>query len=59
VGKPQVKNLLRRLRHGLLSNVNINFRDTEWSGMNWICQDSYQLRAVVNTVMNLVVPQNS
>jgi hypothetical protein len=36
----------------------MDLRETGWDGMNWIdlAQDSYKWRAVMKTVMNLLVP---
>jgi hypothetical protein len=36
----------------------MNLRDTEWGGMDLtnLAQDRDQLRALVNTVMNVLVP---
>jgi hypothetical protein len=36
----------------------MDFRDTRWGGTDWIdlTQDKDQWRAVVNMVMNLLVP---
>jgi hypothetical protein len=41
-----------------VNNINIDLRDIEWDGMDWIdlAQDRDQWRALVNTVMNLWVP---
>jgi hypothetical protein len=38
----------------------MDFREIEWGGMDWIdlAQDRDQLRALVNTVMNIRVPLN-
>jgi hypothetical protein len=35
------------------------YREVGWSGVNWIhlARDTGQLRALVNPVMNLAVPQ--
>jgi hypothetical protein len=37
----------------------MDFRDIGWGGMDWtdLAQDKDQWRALVNTVMNLRVPQ--
>jgi hypothetical protein len=39
----------------------MDLREIGWDGMEWIhlAQDSDQWRALVNTVMNLRVPQNA
>jgi hypothetical protein len=39
-------------------NINRDLREIGWHGMDWIdiAQDWDQLRALVNTVMNLQVP---
>jgi hypothetical protein len=36
----------------------MDLRDTRWGGLDWIdlAQDNDQLRALVNTLMNLRVP---
>jgi hypothetical protein len=40
-----------------VDNIKIDLRETGWDGMDWIdlAQDRNQLRALVNTVMNLRV----
>jgi hypothetical protein len=40
-----------------VNNIKIDLRETEWDGVDWI--DLAQLRALVNTVMNLRVPYNA
>jgi hypothetical protein len=39
-------------------NIEIDLRGIGWDGMDWIhlAQDRDQWRALVNTVMNLLVP---
>jgi hypothetical protein len=61
VGKPEGKRPLGRPRHRSEDNIKINLREIEWDGMDCIdlAQDSDQWRALVNTVMNLRVPQNA
>jgi hypothetical protein len=43
-----------------VDNIKIDLRETGWDGVAWIelDQDRDQWRALVNTVMNLRVPQN-
>jgi hypothetical protein len=42
-------------------NIKIDLQEVGWRGMDWIemDQDRNRWRAVVNTVMNLRVPQNA
>jgi hypothetical protein len=58
VGKPEVKRLLGRRRRRWVDNIEMDLREIEWDGMDWIdlTQDRDQWRALVNTVMNLRVP---
>jgi hypothetical protein len=58
VGKPQGKRPLGRSRRRWEDNIKTDLRDTVWDGMDWIdlAQDRDQLRALVNTAMNLRVP---
>jgi hypothetical protein len=44
-----------------LKNIKIDFRTIRWGGMNWIDlpYDRDQWRALVNTVINLWVPENA
>jgi hypothetical protein len=58
VGKPERKIPSGRPTPRLLDNVKLDRRETEWGGMDWIdiAEDRDQWRALVNTVMNLLVP---
>jgi hypothetical protein len=44
-----------------VDNIKMDHREIGWNGMDWIglAQDRNQGRALVNTVMNLRVPQNA
>jgi hypothetical protein len=37
-------------------NIKIDFKEIGSDGVDWIDMDTYRLRAVVKTVMNLQVP---
>jgi hypothetical protein len=54
------KEPLGRPRRRLEDNTRMNLREIGWGGMDWIdlAQDRDQWRALVNTVMNLLVPYN-
>jgi hypothetical protein len=58
VGKPEGKTQVGRPRHRSEDNIKLDLREIGWGGMDWIdlTQDFYQWRALVNTVMNLLVP---
>jgi hypothetical protein len=58
VGKPEGKRPLGRYGHRWKDNIRMNLKETGWEGVDWIHlgQDRDQWCAVVNTVMNLVVP---
>jgi hypothetical protein len=58
VGKPKGKRLLARPRRRWVANIKMDLRAIGLGGMDWIdlTQDRVQLRALVNTVMNLRVP---
>jgi hypothetical protein len=58
--KPEGKRQLGKFRRRWKENIEMNLRGTEWSDMDWIhlAQNVDQCRTVVNTVMNLRVPQN-
>jgi hypothetical protein len=55
VGTWNVRSLYRA---GSLRAVKVDLREIGWDGMDWIdaAEDRHQLRALVNTVMNLQVP---
>jgi hypothetical protein len=58
VGKPEGKRPLGRPRRRWEYNINLDLREVEIDGANWIrlAQDRVQWRDFVNTVMNLRVP---
>jgi hypothetical protein len=58
VGKLEGKRPLGKPRRRWEDNIKLYLREIVWSGMDWIdmAQDREQLRALVNTVMNLRVP---
>jgi hypothetical protein len=60
VGKPEGKRPLERLRRRWEDNIKMDLREIEWGDMDWsdLAQDRDQWRALMNTVMNLRVPQN-
>jgi hypothetical protein len=60
VGKPEGKRPLGRHKCRWEDNIRMGLRVIGWGGMDWIelAQDRDQQRALVNTVMNLWVPQN-
>jgi hypothetical protein len=58
VGKTYGKRLVGRSRRKLDNNIKIDLREIGWSGMDRIrvAEDRDQWWALVNTVMNYVVP---
>jgi hypothetical protein len=58
VGKPEGKRPLGRPRRRWVDNIKMDLTEIGWDGMDWIdlAQDRDQWRALVNTVMNLLVP---
>jgi hypothetical protein len=58
VGKPEEKRPLGRQRRRWVDNSKIDLREIGWDGVDWIdlAQDRGQWRALVNTVMKLLVP---
>jgi hypothetical protein len=57
VGKPKGKRPLGRPRRRWVDNIKMDLTEIGWGGMDWIdlAQVRDQLRALVNTVMNLRV----
>jgi hypothetical protein len=60
VGKPDGKRPLGRPRRRWEDNIKMDLNAIGWGGMDWIdrVQDRDQWRAVVNTVMDLGVPES-
>jgi hypothetical protein len=58
VGKPEGKRLLGRPRHRWIGNIKKDLLEIELGVVDWIglAQDRYRWRALVNSVMNLLVP---
>jgi hypothetical protein len=58
VGKPTGKRPLGRPRRRWVDNIKMDLREIGYGGMDWIdlVQNSYERRALVNTVVNLRVP---
>jgi hypothetical protein len=61
VEKPETKRPLGRPRYSWVHNIKMDLKERGWGGVDWIdlAQDRDQWRALVNTVMNLPVPQNA
>jgi hypothetical protein len=59
VGRPEAKIPLGRPRRKWEDNIKMDLGEIGIDGANWIqlAQDRVQLRACVNTVMNLRIPQ--
>jgi hypothetical protein len=57
VEKPEGKIPLGRPRRRWVDNIKMDIREIGWDGVDWIevAQDRDQWRALVNTVMNLLV----
>jgi hypothetical protein len=57
---PEGKRPLRRPRRKWDDNIKIELRVTRLDGVDWIdlTQDRDRWRALVNTVMNLRIPEN-
>jgi hypothetical protein len=58
VGKPEGKRPLGRSRRRWMDNIKVDLLEIELNVVAWIflAQDRYRWRAVVNSVMNLLVP---
>jgi hypothetical protein len=60
IGNPEDKKPLQTPRRRWEHNIKIDLREIGWGDVDWIhlAQDRDQWRALVNSVMNLRVPQN-
>jgi hypothetical protein len=58
LGKPEGKRPLGRTRRRWVDNINVDLRELQLDGMDWIylAQDRDQWRALGNRVINLWVP---
>jgi hypothetical protein len=58
VGKPEEKRPLGRRRHRWVDNSRMDLGEVGWSDVDWIglAQDRDRWRALVNSVLNLLVP---
>jgi hypothetical protein len=59
LGKPEGKRRLGRPRRRWMDNIKMDLWEIGWGGLDWIdlAQERDQWRAVVNTILNLRVPQ--
>ena len=60
VGNPEEKRQLGRHRRRWEDNIKMDLQEVGCGGTDWIelAQDSDRCRALVNAVMNLLVPRN-
>jgi hypothetical protein len=58
VGKLEGRRPLGIPRRRWVNNIKMDLREVGWNGTDWIdvAQDTDQRRALVNTVMNFLVP---
>jgi len=58
VEKPEGKKPLERPRHKWEDNIKMDLQEVRYGGMDWIelAQDRDRWRALVNDVMNFLVP---
>jgi hypothetical protein len=58
VGKPEGKRPLGGPRRRWVDNINMDLEEIGWDGVDWIgvAQDRNRWRALVNSVLNLLVP---
>jgi hypothetical protein len=61
IGKPEGKRSLARSRRRWKDNIRMDLREIGWEGVDciYLAQDRDQWRAVVNTALNLRVPQKA
>jgi hypothetical protein len=61
VGKPEGKWTLERPRCTWVDNIKMDLRKIGWDGVDWtdMAQDRDQWRALLNTTLNLRVPENA
>jgi hypothetical protein len=61
VGKPEGKRPLGRPRRMWVDDIKMDLREIGWGGVDWIglAQFGDKCRALVNSVMNLMVQQNA
>jgi hypothetical protein len=58
VGKPEGKKPLGRPRRRRADNIRMDFGEVGWGDVDWIdlAKDRNRWRALVNSVLNLLVP---
>jgi hypothetical protein len=61
VGKPERRRPLGRPRRRWLDNIRMDLGEVGWGDVDWIglAQDRDRWRALVNSVLNIPVPQNA
>jgi hypothetical protein len=61
VGKPEGKRPLGRPRRRWVDNIRMDLGEVGWGDVGWIdlAQDRDKRRALVNSVLNLLVAQNA
>ena len=61
MGKPEGKSPLGRPRRGWENNIKMDLKEVGCGDVDWIdlAEDRDRLLALVNSVMNLRVPQNA
>jgi hypothetical protein len=59
LGKPEGRRPLGRSRRRSLDNIRMNLVEVGWGDVDWIglAQDRERWRALVNSVLNLLVPK--
>jgi hypothetical protein len=58
VGKPEGERPLERPRRNWMDDIRIDLGEVEWGDLDWIglAQDRNRWRALVNSVLNFLVP---